>query len=140
MIPVFFYGLFMDAELLRKQELSPRVLGRACARDYELRIGDKAALVPKPGAVSYGMLIALSDKDLAVLYSGEGVAGYEAIDVAVEMLDDGSTRLVACYNLPVAKLSKTFNAAYAQALSSTLQRLGFPQSYAESISQPKNSV
>jgi hypothetical protein len=45
-ISVFFYGLFMDEELLRAKGVQPRSPRQACIRGFALRIGQRATLVP----------------------------------------------------------------------------------------------
>jgi hypothetical protein len=38
-IDVFFYGLFMDADLLRSKGVHPENVRQACAPGFALRIG-----------------------------------------------------------------------------------------------------
>lgn len=133
MTRVFFYGLFMDADLLRDSGFRPVTIGRALVRDYELRIGKRAALVPAAGKVAYGMLIELADKELSALYSAPGVSAYRPIDVEAERLEDGSVHGSVCYNLPADALGTDYNAEYANTLSALLLRLGFPSDYARAI-------
>jgi hypothetical protein len=49
-VEVFFYGLFMDEELLRGKGLEPEGGEIAAIDGFALRIGQRAALVPTPGA------------------------------------------------------------------------------------------
>lgn len=57
---VFFYGLFMDADLLRARGLTPEGGELAAVDGLALRIGQRAALVPTPGgtiaALCYNLL------------------------------------------------------------------------------------
>jgi len=53
-VEVFFYGLFMDEELLRGKGLEPEGGEIAAIDGFALRIGQRAALVPTPGAKVYG--------------------------------------------------------------------------------------
>ncbi len=133
---VFFYGLFMDSSLLSDMGLRPVSLGPALLRGYELRIGARATLVPKPEAVAYGMLIELTDAELSSLYSAPGVGDYRPYNVETERLDDGTAQPALCYNLPADKLGVEFNSEYAKALSALLLRLGFPSSYASEVNPP----
>src|SRR5262249_5931502 len=57
---VFFYGLFMDEDALRAKGLEPRDADRASVEGFELRIGERAALVPKPDSTVHGLVISLS--------------------------------------------------------------------------------
>jgi hypothetical protein len=45
-IGVFFYGLFMDADLLRARGAVPTDVQHASIRGFSLRIGARATLVP----------------------------------------------------------------------------------------------
>jgi hypothetical protein len=46
-IRVFFYGPFMDEELLRAKGVQPANPRQACVRGFALRIGERATL-PSP--------------------------------------------------------------------------------------------
>ncbi len=133
---VFFYGLFMDAGLLRQMNLEPVELGPAVLHGYQLRIGNKATLVPSLEAKSYGMLMELADDELASLYSGPGVSAYQPEVVETMRIDDGTRQPAVCYNLPADQLGAEFNSEYANNLSSLLTRLGFPPAYADAVKQP----
>ena len=72
----FFYGLFMDSDILRQSQVravSPR---RAYVDGYRLRIGRRATLVPTPGARAYGMVFALTHDELEKLYGAPGLEEY----------------------------------------------------------------
>jgi hypothetical protein len=59
-IDVFFYGLFMDEDLLSAKgiiALNPR---RATVDGFGLRIGARATLVPAAGERSYGTVVGLT--------------------------------------------------------------------------------
>jgi len=59
-VEVFFYGLFMDEELLRGKGLEPQGDEIAAIDGFALRIGQRAALVPTPGAKVYGLVFSLT--------------------------------------------------------------------------------
>jgi hypothetical protein len=59
-VEVFFYGLFMDEELLRGKGLEPEGGEIAAIDGFALRIGQRAALVPTPGAKVYGLVFSLT--------------------------------------------------------------------------------
>ena len=56
-IDVFFYGLYMDAGVLRSRGLRPQGSRRAFIADHAVRLGEKAMLVRAHGERAYGMLI-----------------------------------------------------------------------------------
>jgi hypothetical protein len=59
-VEVFFYGLFMDEELLRGKGLEPEGGEIAAIDGFALRNGQRAALVPTPGAKVYGLVFSLT--------------------------------------------------------------------------------
>lgn len=132
---VFFYGLFMDDELLRDMGLDPRVEGPAELRDYRLRIGNKATLVAAPGSIAYGIVMALADHEVKELYSTPGVADYRPEPVTVVMASDQSSRDVSCYNLPAGEEGREANVEYAEKLAALATRLEFPATYVDEILQ-----
>ena len=54
-VEVFFYGLFMDEELLRGKGPEPEGGEVAAIDGFALRIGQRAALVPTPGVKVFGV-------------------------------------------------------------------------------------
>src|SRR5215475_6861242 len=74
---VFFYGLFMDQELLRGKGLTPQGIELAWVDGFSLRIGQRAALVPKLGGRVHGVVISLMLEELDRLYSEPSVSAYE---------------------------------------------------------------
>ena len=63
-VEVFFYGLFMDEELLRGKDLEPEGGEIAAIDGFALRIGQRAALIPTPGAKVYGLVFLLTRSEL----------------------------------------------------------------------------
>jgi len=131
-IDTFFYGLFMDAQVLRQAGTKPSNPRRAYVADYALRIGRRAPLVPSAGARAYGMLIALTHAELERLYGAPGLEGYRPEAVAAH-LPDGEAMPALCYNLVQAPAPQERNADYARRLRQVLEDLGFPVEYVESV-------
>jgi hypothetical protein len=128
----FFYGLFMDADVLRQAGAKPSNLRPAYVDDFALRIGQRATLVPSPGARAYGMLIALTHAELQHLYSAPGLELYRPEAVLARLLAGGTVPAL-CYNLVRAPESHERNPEYAKRLQSVLGTLGFPAQYVESV-------
>jgi hypothetical protein len=72
-VDAFFYGLFMDVDLLRATGVTPRNPRRAYVDDFALHIGKRATLSPSAGGRAYGMLIGLTHAELERLYAGPGL-------------------------------------------------------------------
>lgn len=127
----FFYGLFMDVEVLRRAGTSPSDARRAYVEDFALRIGERATLVPSPGARAYGMLIGLTHGELDRLYGAPGLEIYRPEAVFAKLWDgEGEVVPALCFNLVDAPAPDERNAEYAERLRAVLKGLGFP---AESV-------
>jgi hypothetical protein len=131
-VELFFYGLFMDVEVLRESGVAPVSVSRAYVDDFALRIGSRATLVPSPGARAYGMLIALTHSQRHRLYSAPELELYQPEAVLARRLD-GSFIPALCYNLVEPPAADERNPTYAARLQETLSRLGFPGEYIDSI-------
>ena len=70
----FFYGLFMDVDVLRRHDVFADNPRRAFLDGFALRLGDRATLVPARGERVYGMVLSLTHADLGSLYGAPGLA------------------------------------------------------------------
>jgi hypothetical protein len=134
-IDAFFYGLFMDVEVLRANGVVPADPRRAYIDDFALRIGARATLVPAMGARAYGMLIALTHLELERLYSAPGLEDYRA-EAVLARPPDGRLTAALCYNLREPPGPHERNAEYAARLQRVLSGLGFPPEYVSALSAP----
>ena len=130
-LSVFFYGLFMDPELLRGKGLQPENARRACVRGMRLRIGERAALELDPDGVVYGMLFELTHGDIERLYAEPSVAPYRPEAVLAEP-DEGEPVAALCYNLPSAPTDEP-NLEYVRKLRALATRLDLPAGYVSTI-------
>jgi hypothetical protein len=55
----FFYGLFMDAAVLEAKGIRSPGGRPGVVRDWALRIGHRATLIPHPGRAVHGVLMSL---------------------------------------------------------------------------------
>jgi hypothetical protein len=131
-IDAFFYGLFMDVDVLRQSGASPSNPRHAYVADFALRVGERATLVPCSGARAYGMLIALTHGELARLYDAPGLEHYRPEAVLAQPID-GCAVPALCYNLAKAPEGHERNPEYAGRLRNVLKKLGFPAEYVESV-------
>ena len=131
-IEVFFYGLFMDENLLRSKEIVPLNPRRASVDGFGLRIGKRATLVPASDERSYGMVMALTQEELEKLYSGSDLQHYRPEAISCTTLS-GEAVCALCYNLPEAPAPDEANEEYAGKLRATLTNLGFPAEYVERV-------
>lgn len=131
-IKVFFYGLFMDADLLRTKGADPVNIRPASVPGCALRIGQRATLLEVPHACAYGVLMELTHDEIEHLYSEASVRAYRPEAVLVE-LTDGSRVPALCFNLLVPPSPEEANSEYATKLRDLAHRLGLPADYVESI-------
>lgn len=125
MMDCFFYGLFMDPDVLREAGVAAGNPRSAVLDGYALRIGKRATMVRDDLGRAYGMVYSISEGDLNKLYSAPGLEIYRPETVRVSILD-GEVIEVACYLLPAAPDPSERNEAYAAKLREVLQKLGFP--------------
>lgn len=131
-IDVFFYGLFMDAELLRAKGAQPVNVRSACVPGFALRIGQRATLLRSAEARAYGVVMELTHGEIEQLYSEASVRAYRPEAVIAE-LGDGSHVPAMCFNLLVPPSPEEANSEYAAKLRALAGRLGLPPEYVESI-------
>ena len=129
----FFYGLFMDADILREGGILPERPRRALVEGFRLLIGQRATLAPAPGARAYGMVFALTHDELESLYGAPGLEQYRPEAVTARPLE-GEALPALCYNLRDAPGPDEANPDYAARLRQALGKLEFPPEYIESVS------
>ena len=122
---VFFYGLFMDERVLREKGVLPQASRKAVVNGYQLKIRKRAMLVPEPSSKVFGMVHALTEREIDSLYAEPGLDMYRP-ETVVATFEDGSNSDVTTFNLQPTSSEESFNADYAVKLRSVLERLGFP--------------
>lgn len=131
-ITVFFYGLFMDAALLRAKGINPLELGPASVKDFSLVIGARATLAPSEGQRVHGVAFSLTHEEVDALYSEDSVSSYRPEAVLVE-LSDGVITPALCFNLPLLPSTSERDETYATRLKEVASRIGLPSDYVSSI-------
>jgi hypothetical protein len=129
---VFFYGLFMDAEILGAQGVAALSAEPCVLPGFGLRVGDRATLVTSAGSSVYGILMSVSETDLNKLYSAPGLEAY--VPESVVVVDSGGALHTAlCYNQRNPPARDRANPEYAERLRTLARQLGFPEHYVRSI-------
>ena len=128
----FFYGLFMDKEILKEKNVEVVAPRTAYVNDYALQIGKRATLVPSAGNKAYGMVLSMTHDEIETLYGAPGLEDYrpEAV-IAYSMT--GESFPAICYNLNVVQSPDEKNDEYAALLKTALEKLNFPQAYIDNI-------
>ncbi|MGH9867670.1 MAG: gamma-glutamylcyclotransferase family protein [Candidatus Polarisedimenticolia bacterium] len=123
MTNIFFYGLFMDPDILRARGVEPRAPRKASVPGWGVRIGRRAVLEPRLSARAFGMVYALTDREIQSLYAEPGLNTYRP-QLLLASFEDGILRTVAAWNSRVAPGKP--DPAYAAKLRAVLERLGLP--------------
>lgn len=129
---IFFYGLFMDDELLHGIGVNPVRVGFATVDGFRLRIGPRATLSEASNGAVEGTVRELGDEDVARLYSDPSLAGYAPIEVTA-VLRDGRRIAAACYVLPESQALGPPSADYVAKLRALATKLGLTPEYVASI-------
>ena len=93
---VFFYGLYMDEEILKSKNVEPRNKRTAIANGYELRVGKMATLLRKDKAQSHGIVYSLTHDEIDILYAKSGLTAYVTEALMVELKDGSSIAVLTC--------------------------------------------
>src|ERR1041385_213155 len=119
---VFFYGLFMDPDLLEEKGLAPQNIEIGSVQGRRLRIGDRAFLVSEGDGRVYGTIMSLTRGELERLYSEPGLQAYRPQAVHVD-LQNGVTMAALCYNLPKPDVRSEPNPEYLRKLLAVAQKV-----------------
>jgi hypothetical protein len=128
---VFFYGLFMDPDVLRQKGTDPGHFRLARVDGYGLRIGERATLEPSENEQVFGSVIDLTDEDLDLLYADESVAEYVPVRITA-FGPEGEKIEAVSYILPMELLSGR-NPDYARALLAVAEKIGIPEPHLRMI-------
>jgi hypothetical protein len=131
-INVFFYGLFMDEALLQAKGITSPDLRVASVPGFQLRIGNRATLVPIPSGRVFGLVASLSHSELERLYSEPSVQAYRPEAVLAHLVN-GVILAALCFNLVESPSFNERNPDYATKLRALAERLHFPPDYVSSI-------
>ena len=131
---VFFYGLFMDAAVLEAKGVRGTGSRQGVVRDWALRIGQRATLVPAPGGAVHGVVTAVPLPELDRLYAEASVQMYRPVAVLVEAAAAEVAPVAAlAYVLPEPPAPEERNPEYAAKLRALAERLGLSGHYTRSI-------
>lgn len=129
---VFFYGLFMDQDLLRAKGIEPQAVELASVAGFALRIGQRAAITSSPNGRVQGVVMSLTLGELERLYSEPSVQAYEPQAVLAQLAAGGIIAAL-CYNLPEPPAASERNPEYAAKLRIVAEKVGLPPDYIASI-------
>lgn len=132
---VFFYGSYINLDVLKEVDLVPAQYEVAILPGYDLTIAPRANLFRDPGRSVYGILATATHAELRRLYDehARGVLGETYLPEAVLALDMcGKSRPALCYFAPVMEPAPA-EAAYVERIARPAESYGFPAWYVERI-------
>ena len=122
---VFFYGLYMDPEILKSKAVNPRSPRVGYADGYKLRIGDMATLLRDADSKAYGLVYSLTHEEVDLLYAKSGLDMYVS-EALLVTLDSGESIPTLCSNLLKPPLENESNDEYKTKLLQCMARLNVP--------------
>jgi hypothetical protein len=130
----FFYGSFINLDVLAKVEVAPERVDVARIPGFDIRIRPLANLVRSEQHCVYGILAAATHTELARLYdyARVGLGGTYLPEAVLAQTIDGRFQPALCYiapELPDASPS----AEYVDRIVVPARRLGFPAWYVERL-------
>ena len=134
MIPVFFYGSFINREVLAELGVTLARYRVAILRDHDILIRPLATVVPRIGFCVYGIVAELPQPDVDRLYGEDWVRAYAPVDLAVETLE-GAVEEPRCYVAPPCADPLDATDEYIDRIAGAARGYGFPDSYIERIEQ-----
>lgn len=135
MTTTFFYGLFLDPDILIELGHAPQNIRLAKLKNHKLVIAERANLIEKYGSSVWGNIIDLEEKELDQLYAEKSVADYQPIIVTCALSHNKKENAVT-YTLPndyIMNAAK--NNDYAKKLLSVCKKYNFPEEYLKQINQ-----
>jgi hypothetical protein len=132
---VFFYGSYINFEVLREVDLVPGEWEVARAPGFDIRIMPRANLVRSDRHTAWGINATATHEELERLYAGhaKGVLGETYLPEAIVTFNaDGRIRPAMTYICPYMEPCQA-EAAYVERIVAPARRLGFPEWYIDRI-------
>lgn len=122
-LDVFFYGLYMDKQILLDKGVEPKNPRAGIVRDYRLRVGNLATLLRSKGDSAYGMVYSITHDDIYALYEGSGLDAYVSESLLIET-EEKETIAALCCNLLIPPSNDEKNDSYKEKLFACMQTYG----------------
>lgn len=136
LVEAFFYGLYMDEDLLRCLRFTPAGSQKVYLPCYQLDLRGQVKITPHKDSRVWGMLISLPESHLQAMYDFESTRDYVSGSVDV-VTEQGGIVAANCYNLPEDSEAEP-NLEYLEKLVTLLIKLHFPEDYIASLKKIRN--
>jgi|SRR5580704_3940979 hypothetical protein len=134
MIWTFFYGSYINRQVLREVNYVPEQLEVARLAGFDIRIRPRANLVRSDQQLVYGVLATATHSELGRLYQhAKDILGEVYLPEAViAQTLDGKVRPALCYVCP-AMVERPASAEYVDRITEPAREYGFPLWYIERL-------
>ena len=122
---VFFYGLYMNEEILKSKGVIPRNKRVGHAKGYKLRIGKMATLLREETSTVHGLIYSLTHKEINTLYAGSGLTEYVSESLLINT-DNNQMIATLCCNLMNPPHENEKNDEYYQKLLLCMKKYNLP--------------
>ncbi len=132
---VFFYGSYINFDVLKEVGLAPGEWEVARLPGFDLRIAPRANLIPSERDTVWGINATATHAELERLYTAhaKGVLGETYLPEAVVTITaDGKLRPAMTYICP-DMIARPAEAAYVERIAAPASKFGFPRWYVERI-------
>jgi len=125
LVDVFFYGLYMDEEILKSKNVNPRNKRAAIAPGYHLRVGKMATLLRDNNAQAFGMVYSLTHDEITSLYEGSGLTAYVPESIVIQTKENQNIAALCC-NLLNPPSDDEKNEEYLEKLTTCMEKYNLP--------------
>ena len=131
---VFFYGSYMNPDVLREVDIEPGKLEPARLSGFDIVIAPRANLLRSDQYVVYGVCAQATHEELDRLYAhARNVLGEVYLpELVIAELLDASLRAALCYICPEMS-PRPADREYVDRILAPAERFGFPLWYVERI-------
>ncbi|MEM9091491.1 MAG: gamma-glutamylcyclotransferase family protein [Cyanobacteria bacterium P01_F01_bin.53] len=129
---VFFYGLYMDPDILASKAVAPRAPRIGFAAGYRLRIGNMATLLRDETSQAHGIVYSLTHEEIDTLYAKAGLDMCVSESLLVT-LDSGENIPTLCKNLRLPPEESESNADYEAKLVQCMVQLKVPTTHISNV-------
>ena len=136
-VRVFFYGSFINREVLAKVGLIPERVDVARLHGFDIRIQPLANVVRSDRHCVYGIICEATHDELARLYGQDWVGDYLPEAVLVE-IEGGGVLPALCYIAPPSE-PEPATGGYIDHIAGPAREYGFPEWYLERLDSFRSS-
>ena len=132
-VRTFFYGSFMNSEVLAKADVRPTDVQMARLDGWDIKIAPRATLIPSDGRSVFGVLAQMTHADLEKLYTKDWFGFGTYLPEAVLVADSTGRVVPALTYIAWEMEGGTPSADYIQKVVAVAQHFKFPSWYIDRV-------